>query len=142
MIITVTMNPAIDKTLDVENFTGGAVHRVTNVIQDAGGKGINVSKTVQALGGETIATGFLGGSAGRMIEHALNQLEIRHQFVHIEGETRTNVKVVDVTKDGFVTEFNDPGPTVTSGDVEKLAKTLDAFAGPSSIFVFSGSVPA
>ncbi|MCI9485951.1 MAG: 1-phosphofructokinase family hexose kinase [Lachnospiraceae bacterium] len=142
MIITVTMNPAIDKTLDVENFTGGAVHRVTNVIQDAGGKGINVSKTVQALGGETIATGFLGGSAGKMIEHALDELAIRHQFVDIEGETRTNVKVVDVTRAGFVTEFNELGPTVTSKDIQKLTRTLESYAGPSSIFVFSGSVPA
>ncbi|MCI8275945.1 MAG: 1-phosphofructokinase [Lachnospiraceae bacterium] len=142
MIITVTMNPAIDKTLDVKNFTAGAVHRVTNVIQDAGGKGINVSKTVQSLGGETIATGFLGGSAGKMIEHSLNELAIRHQFVQIEGETRTNVKVVDVTKAGFVTEFNEPGPTVTSAEIQKLTRTLESYAGPSSIFVFSGSVPA
>ena len=142
MIITVTMNPAIDKTLDVENFTGGAIHRVTKVIQDAGGKGINVSKMVHALGGETIATGFLGGSSGRMIENALDDMEIRHQFVHIDGETRTNVKVVDVTKKGFVTEFNEPGPTVTLRDIDELSRTLETYAGLSSIYVFSGSVPA
>ena len=142
MIITVTMNPAIDKTLEVKDFTGGAVHRVIKVIQDAGGKGINVSKTVHALGGKTIAAGFLGGSSGRMIEHALNELEIRHQFIHIDGETRTNVKVVDVTKKGFVTEFNEPGPTVTAQDIKALTKTLESYAGASSIFVFSGSVPA
>lgn len=142
MIVTVTMNPAIDKTLDVENFTGGTIHRVTKVIQDAGGKGINVSKTVHALGGETIATGFLGGSAGKMIEHALDELGIKHQFVYIEGETRTNVKVVDTAKKGFVTEFNEPGPTVTSRDIQTLTETLEKYAGPSTIFVFSGSVPA
>ncbi|QNM05407.1 1-phosphofructokinase [Qiania dongpingensis] len=142
MIVTVTMNPAIDKTLDVENFTGGTIHRVTKVIQDAGGKGINVSKTIHALGGETIATGFLGGSSGRMIEHALDELHIEHQFVYIEGETRTNVKVVDTTKKGFVTEFNEPGPTVTQRDIQTLTETLELYAGPSTIFVFSGSVPA
>ena len=142
MIITVTMNPAVDKTLDVENFTGGAVHRVTKVIQEAGGKGINVSKTVQALGGETIAAGFLGGSSGRMIEHALDEMSIRHEFIHIDGETRTNIKVVDTCREGFVTEFNEPGPVVTSRDIDALTQKLEEYAGPSSIFVFSGSAPA
>ena len=142
MIITVTMNPAIDKTLDVENFTGGSVHRVTKVIQDAGGKGINVSKAVQALGGETIAAGFLGGTAGRMIEHALDDLSIRHEFVHIDGETRTNIKVVDTAREGFVTEFNEPGPVVTPRNIDALAERLEELAGPSAIFVFSGSIPA
>lgn len=142
MIVTVTMNPAIDKTLDVENFTDGTLNRVTKVIQDAGGKGINVSKTIHALGGETIATGFLGGSAGKMIEHAMEELNIEHQFVYIEGETRTNIKVVDTAKEGVVTEINEPGPTVTSKDIQTLTETLELYAGPSTIFVFSGSVPA
>ena len=142
MIITVTMNPAIDKTLDVNGFQAGSVHRVTKVIQDAGGKGINVSKTIHALGGSTIATGFLGGNSGHMIEHALEDMDIGHDFIHIDGETRTNIKVVDTTKKGFVTEFNEPGPEITRQDIDALVKNLEELARPSSIFAFSGSVPA
>ena len=142
MIITVTMNPAIDRTLDVEDFTAGAINRVLKVTQDAGGKGINVSKTVHALGGDTIATGFLGGSSGKMIGHALSEMQIQHRFVYIDGETRTNIKIVDATREGMVTEINEPGPVVTSRDIQALTETLEFYAGPSAIFVFSGSVPA
>ena len=87
MIITVTLNPAVDKTADLERFDHGGLNRLTNIINDAGGKGINVSKTIQALGGETIATGFLGGSAGMMIENALNDLGIKHDFIKVSGNT-------------------------------------------------------
>lgn len=142
MIITVTMNPAIDKTLEIENLTVGRVHRVKRVIQDAGGKGINVSKCVKALGGETIATGFLGGTAGKMIAGALDDMGIRNSFVRIEGETRTNSKLVDIKNDNMVTEINEPGPEVTAKDLEALVEKLEFYASPSSIFTFSGSVPA
>lgn len=142
MIVTVTMNPAIDKTLDIENLEAGAVHRVKKLVMDAGGKGINVSKCVHALGGETVATGFVGGLAGKMIETALTEMGIIHSFVPIDGETRTNVKVVDLKNEGSVTEFNEPGPEITKANMDALQKKLENLAGPSTIFTFSGSVPA
>ncbi len=141
MIITVTMNPAIDKTVDVAKLNIGGLNRVTNIVQDAGGKGINVSKTVHALGGDTIATGFLGGDAGRMIEYSLSQLGIRHDFVSIEGETRTNTKIVDMSNANRITELNEPGPDVKKSELEELCVKLEQYAVPDSIFVFSGSVP-
>ncbi len=141
MIITVTMNPAIDKTVDVDALNIGGMNRVKSVIQDAGGKGINVSKTVHALGGETLATGFLGGDAGRMIKYSLSQLGINHDFVNIEGETRTNTKIIDNANNNKVTELNEPGPLISSEELEELCNKLEQYASPDNIFVFSGSIP-
>lgn len=141
MIITVTMNPAIDKTVDVAKLNIGGLNRVKNITQDAGGKGINVSKTIHALGGNTIATGFLGGDAGRMIDYSLSQLGIKHDFVSIDGETRTNTKIVDIENNNKVTELNEPGPYITNNELEELCLKLEQFATPGNIFVFSGSIP-
>ena len=141
MIITVTMNPAIDKTADVDNLRIGELNRVKNIIQDAGGKGINVSRTIHALGGDTIATGFLGGDAGKMIGLSLTQLNIKHDFVFIEGETRTNTKIIDKSNGNLVTELNEPGPDILPSELEQLCEKLEGYASPDNIFVFSGSIP-
>lgn len=95
MIVTVTMNPAIDKTVDIQRMEVGGLNRIQRVEMDAGGKGINVSKTIRALGGNSVATGFTGGNAGRIIEDVLKDQGITTDFVHVEGETRTNQKVVE-----------------------------------------------
>ncbi len=71
MIITVTMNPAIDKTVEIDKLLPGGLNRIKKVEYDAGGKGINVSKTIRELGGKSIATGFLGGNGGKTIEALL-----------------------------------------------------------------------
>lgn len=108
MIVTVTMNPAIDKTIDIERLERGGLNRIQNVEMDAGGKGINVSKTIKAMGGESIATGFLGGRSGKVIQDVLKEQGITSDFVWLEADTRTNTKVVEKT--GEVTELNEPGP--------------------------------
>ena len=97
MILTVTFNPAIDKTAEVDELIPGGLNRLRNVMQDAGGKGINVSKTIHALQGKSVATGFLAGSAGEYIRKVLNGLAIDNDFVWVEGMTRTNLKVLDHT---------------------------------------------
>ena len=140
MIITVTMNPAIDKTVDVTCFQHGALNRITNITRDAGGKGINVSKTVLELGGTSIATGFLAGDTDSFIEKFLNDYGIRTDFVHIEGETRTNTKVVE--PDGTLTELNEPGPSVTAHAMHQLIEKLEAFASQDTLVILAGSVPA
>ena len=83
MIITVTMNPAIDKTVDIQSFLHGGLNRITRTCQDAGGKGINVSKTIRHLGGETVAAGFVAGSTGEFIEKALKEYGIRTDFIPV-----------------------------------------------------------
>lgn len=140
MIITVTMNPAIDKTVDILRLERGELNRIQHVELDAGGKGINVSKTIKELGGESIATGFLGGNGGRIIEDVMKQYGICTDFIQIQGETRTNLKVVEQT--GEVTELNEPGPAVGTDDVNALIQKLEGYANPETLFVLAGSIPA
>ena len=140
MIITVTMNPAIDKTVEVENFRPCELNRIRRVEYDAGGKGINVSKTIHALGGESIAMGFLGGNTGKTIENVLDIESIRHDFVWVEGETRTNTKVFDCS--GGVTELNEPGPAITDEQIETLIQKICEHTDRNTLVVLAGSVPA
>ena len=140
MIVTVTMNPAIDKTIDIEELDRGGLNRIRHVEYDAGGKGINVSKTIRELGGKSIATGFIGGNAGKTIESVLNAQGIENDFVWVEGETRTNTKVVE--KNGTVTELNESGPQISKNQVEQLIVKLMNYAGENTLFVLAGSVPA
>lgn len=139
MIITVTMNPAIDKTVEVEALHTGRLNRIKKVEYDAGGKGINVSKTIHELGGESIATGFLGGNSGKTIQNVLDERHIRNDFIWVEGETRTNTKVIESS--GAVTELNEPGPVITEEQMDKLLKKLENYAKQTTLFILSGSIP-
>ncbi|MDD3253679.1 MAG: 1-phosphofructokinase [Lachnospiraceae bacterium] len=140
MIVTVTMNPAIDKTVDIDRMERGGLNRIKRIEVDAGGKGINVSKTIQALGGTSIATGFLGGNSGKLIQEVLIGQGIQHDFVMLQGETRTNTKVVESA--GEVTELNEAGLSVPDDKMQELLSKLEGYAGPETLFVLSGSVPA
>ena len=139
MIVTVTMNPAIDKTVDIDALERGGLNRIKKVEYDAGGKGINVSKTIRELGGTSVAAGFLGGNAGRTIESVLNEKGIQHDFIWVEGETRTNTKVFETT--GEVTELNEPGPEISPAQMEQLIKKLEEYAGAETLFILAGSIP-
>lgn len=139
MIITVTMNPAIDKTIDIHRFVHGGLNRITHMELDAGGKGINVSKTIQQLGGTSLATGFVGGAAGDRIEQTLKEYGIPTDFIRVEGETRTNTKVVE--ENGTVTELNEPGPYVSEKHIHELIQKLDSYASPDTLVVLAGSIP-
>ena len=140
MIVTVTMNPAIDKTVDITRLEKGDLNRIKRVEMDAGGKGVNVSKTIRALGGDSIATGFIGGNSGIIIKNVLSELGITTDFVMVEGETRTNLKVVE--EKGGVTELNEPGPQVSAGQLEELICRLEGYAAKDTLFVLAGSIPA
>lgn len=140
MIVTVTMNPAIDKTVDITRLEKGDLNRIKRVEMDAGGKGVNVSKTIRALGGDSIATGFIGGNSGIIIKNVLSELGITTDFVMVEGETRTNLKVVE--EKGDVTELNEPGPQVSAGQLEELICRLEGYAAKDTLFVLAGSIPA
>ncbi len=140
MIVTVTMNPAIDKTVDIGKFERGDLNRIKRVEIDTGGKGINVSKTIRELGGESIATGFVGGTSGTIIKQVLTDLGLRTDFVEVKGETRTNLKVVEET--GEVTELNEPGPEVSKDQLNDLLNRLEGYANPDTLFVLAGSIPA
>lgn len=139
MIVTVTMNPAIDKTVELDCLLRGGLNRIKRAVYDAGGKGINVSKTIKALGGESLATGFLGGNNGRTIANVLNGLSIDTDFVWTEGETRTNTKVFE--ENGMLTELNEPGPFIPEEKIEELTDKLKSLANENTLFVLSGSIP-
>lgn len=139
MVVTVTMNPAIDKTVEIDSLQPGGLNRIQKVEYDAGGKGINVSKTIHELGGESIATGFLGGNAGKTIESVLNEKKIQNDFIWVEGETRTNTKVYE--SNGNVTELNEPGPEIQKEQMEALFTKLEGYAGADTLFILAGSIP-
>ena len=138
-IITVTMNPAVDRTCHVDTMVIGGLNRLSNMSSDAGGKGINVSKMISVLGGTSIATGFLGGSAGREIMTVLLAHKIETDFVEIKSSTRYNLKVL--SKNHGITEFNEPGPVITPQESQALREKLIGYAEPDTIFAFSGSLP-
>lgn len=140
MIYTVTLNPALDKTVEIPSLTVDAVNRITSMRTDPGGKGINVSKVIQKLGGASVAAGILGGDAGRAILSALTEMGLTTLFHFVEGETRTNMKIID-PDNHTNTDINEPGVTVSEEILEKLLEELLAKVTKEDIVVISGSMP-
>lgn len=140
MIITVTLNPAVDKTIEIDDFKIGTVNRVRNLRVDAGGKGINVSKVIKSLGDTSKAVGILSGKSGSFIKEYLDKESIENDFTFTEGETRTNVKVVDKISHTN-TDINEYGPDVSDKDLEEVAKKFSEGLNDSSVIIFSGSIP-
>ncbi|MGO9903391.1 MAG: 1-phosphofructokinase family hexose kinase [Solirubrobacteraceae bacterium] len=140
MIITVTLNSALDKTLEVPNFTPGRRHRTVDQKTMPGGKGVNIARALKRLGQPVIATGLAGGATGNRIVEALNAESILNAFVRIREESRTNTAVLDPTT-GLHTEINERGPTVTLRELELFREKLLYLAKGASICVFAGSLP-
>jgi 1-phosphofructokinase/tagatose 6-phosphate kinase len=140
MIITVTLNAAIDKSLSVPNFRLGRRHRTVEQTTMPGGKGVNVARTLKTLGQPVIATGFAGGATGTRIVEQLTQESILNDFVRIRDESRTNTAVLDPTN-GEQTEINERGPEVTESEVELFRDKLLYLARGAAIVIFAGSLP-
>lgn len=140
MIYTVTLNPALDKTVEIPSLTIDAVNRITTVRTDPGGKGINVSKVISKLGGNSTAIGILGGETGRTILSALEDLQLVTRFHFVEGETRTNMKIIDPVQHTN-TDINEPGVTVSAEILDTLLQELLHELAPNDIVVISGSMP-
>jgi 1-phosphofructokinase family hexose kinase len=140
MIITVTLNPALDKTLEVPNFTPGRRHRSLDQVTMPGGKGVNVARAIKRLGQPVIATGLAGGATGSRIVEALHEESILNAFVGIREESRTNTAVLDPTT-GSHTEINERGPAVSVRELEMFREKLQYLAKGASICVFAGSTP-
>src|SRR5579863_4413931 len=140
MIITVTLNAAIDKSLSVPSFRLGRRHRTVERRALAGGKGVNVARMLKTLGEPVIATGFQGGPTGTQIVAQLAEESILQDFVRIREESRTNTQVVDPTT-GEQTEINEQGPGVEASEVEQFREKLLYLARGAAIVVFAGSLP-
>jgi 1-phosphofructokinase/tagatose 6-phosphate kinase len=140
MIVTVTLNAAIDRTLTVPNFQRGQRHRASEGVTLAGGKGINVARALKAFGVPVVATGLVGGQTGTRIVEELTNEAILNDFVHIEGESRTSTAVVDPTG-GTYTEINEWGPAVHEEELEMLLEKLHYLTQGAELVVFAGSLP-
>jgi 1-phosphofructokinase family hexose kinase len=140
VIITVTLNAAIDKSLSVPNFRLGRRHRTVEQQTLAGGKGVNVARTLKTLGAPVIATGLAGGPTGTRIVEQLTEESILNDFVRIREESRTNTAVHDPTT-GQQTEINERGPAVTEREIELFRDKLMYLSGGAELVVFAGSLP-
>lgn len=140
MIYTVTLNPAIDKTVVIEEFKAGTVNRITTMREDAGGKGVNVSKCLKKLGADTVAVMILAGAAGKRLSTMLNDRKIPMLRIPAEGENRTNLKIIDPVNHTN-TDINEPGPKIDEDLLETLKEKLGKSVGKGDIVVLSGSLP-
>jgi 1-phosphofructokinase/tagatose 6-phosphate kinase len=140
MILTVTLNPALDRTMTVPSFQVGFRHRATETVMLPGGKGINVARAAKGLGRPVIATGFIGGRKGDQIVADLNDEGILCDFVRVAGESRISTAVVDPAAN-TVTEINEQGPELQPVDLERLHEKLDYLGKAADVVVFAGSVP-
>lgn len=140
MIYTVTLNPALDKTVTVPGLTVDEVNRIVEVREDPGGKGINVSKVIAKLGGKSCALALLGGTVGEKIKGMLERDGIDVWAFEVQGETRTNLKVVDPKLDTH-TDINEPGPEITIATLDEMLEALVASISRGDIVVLSGSLP-
>lgn len=142
MILTVTLNAAVDKTYRVENFTLDRVHRPSEWRIVAGGKGVNVARVYQTLGGKAVATGFLGGHNGRFIAQSLREEGIAADFVRTGEESRICIAIVDPVN-RTQTEVNEVGPNVTPREIAQLKARFERLTTetPFAFATLSGSAP-
>ncbi len=140
MILTVTLNAAIDKRYVVEEFQKGAVNRVKECAYVPGGKGLNVSKPAAVVGAEVVATGFVGGYAGNYIEDSLKDYHVKSAFYHLKAESRSCINIWD-EKNQVQTEFLEPGFTVSEEEFLGFAEKFKGLVKEADVVAMSGSVP-
>lgn len=139
MILTVTLNPSIDRRYNLKNFKKGKVYRATDVQYTAGGKGLNVTKVIKAFNEPVIATGFIGGRSGEYIVEQLNIMGVKHEFVFINGETRSCIAIL--SDDGSQTEILERGPSISANEVLEFYELYRELIRDVDIVCASGSIP-
>jgi 1-phosphofructokinase/tagatose 6-phosphate kinase len=140
VILTVTLNAAVDRTVAVPNFHLGHRHRAVETRTMAGGKGVNIARALRLLGRPVIATGLAGGATGTRLLDELREESVLTAFTRIAGESRTNLAVIDPTT-GEQTEINERGPELGEDDIERFTERLLYLARGARICVLAGSVP-
>lgn len=141
MIYTLTLNPAIDRTVYVDEVNFKDVTRVKKVTREAAGKGINVSKVIDSMNQKSKCVAFAGGRNGEFISDALCEKEIPYMIIQLEGNTRENIKVIPNDK-GNVLELNESGCEIPADRLDKMYSYLDEYLIEDDILVLSGSVPS
>ena len=140
MITSISLNPSIDRTLVVEQFTAGGLNRVISRNDVAAGKGINVALAVSALGIDSECIGFMYKESGALFEKRLMANSTAYDFIWCEGSARTNIKVFDRVN-GVITELNESGITITEQDLARMVDLVTAHAENSDYLVLAGSLP-
>lgn len=140
MIFTVTLNPAVDRELTVDEIAYNTVLRASKWQVDCGGKGFNVARMLKSLGVASVALGFAAGKTGELLEEKLQALGIETDFVWIDGETRTNVSIVTAANDHYM-KVNEPGPTISKGDLTQLVQKVTERSKAGDWWVLAGSLP-
>jgi 1-phosphofructokinase family hexose kinase len=140
MILTVTLNAAIDRTVAVPSFRQGHRHRAVEASTVAGGKGVNVARALKLLDRPVIATGLAGGPTGARLMERLAEESILTDFTWIAGESRTNLAVIDPTT-GEQTEINERGPDVSAEELERFLEKLLYLARGARLCAIAGSLP-
>ncbi|MCP9486097.1 MAG: 1-phosphofructokinase family hexose kinase [Gaiellaceae bacterium MAG52_C11] len=140
MIVTVTLNAALDRTLTVPSFQRGHRHRASQVLTLAGGKGINVARALKRLDVPVVATGLAGGRTGTRIVEELTAEAILNDFVRISEESRASTAVVDPMENSY-TEINEWGPLVSEVELEMLREKLHYLSRGADFVVFAGTLP-
>ena len=140
LIVTVTMNAAIDRTLTVPNFQRGHRHRASEALTLAGGKGINIARALKRLDVPVVATGLAGGPTGTRIVEELTTEAILNDFVRIADESRTSTAVIDPMANSY-TEINEQGPHVQPDELDFLMEKLHYLSRSADLVVFAGSLP-
>jgi 1-phosphofructokinase len=140
MILTVTLNAAVDRTLVVPSLTLGHRHRASEGVTLAGGKGINVARGLRTLGVPVLATGFAGGRNGDTIRDGLSEAAIPFDLVEIEGHSRTSTAIIDPMT-GTQTEINEYGPEVSQAEAREFSRRLEHLMEYATAVVFAGSLP-
>lgn len=139
MIITVTLNPSLDRTLEVEHLTRGAVLRTSAPTLQAGGKGVNVTRALTANGIPSIAVLPVGGSEGSELTALLERAEVSTRLVPVAGRTRSNISLAE--RDGTVTKLNEPGSALADDEFAAIVTVVSNAAQAGDWVVISGSVP-
>lgn len=138
-VLTVTLNPALDKTVSLDSFEVGGLNRVKELRVDPGGKGINVAKVLQHFAEPVIATGLAGGHSGSQLLGHLDELNINQKFIEVSSETRTNLKIVDLEKK-LTTEINEKGAEVTEEETQSFLEIFDRCLDQATVLVLGGSL--
>lgn len=139
-VITVTLNPALDKTITIDELKSGGLNRVTDMRIDPGGKGINVAKVLKRFGVNVTAAGVIAGYQGEFILKYLEEEKIDAKFIKVDGETRTNLKVIE-NKTKITTEFNEQGFILNDEVIAKFEQELHGLLDCAEYLVLSGSLP-
>ncbi len=140
MIVTVTLNPSLDRTLAVSTLVRGEVIRADSTIEDPGGKGVNVTRFLTTRGSNSVAVLPVGGSIGRGLIGLLDEADIPYRAIPITGRTRANVTVVE--PDGTTTKLNEPGPDLTGTELDALVAAVAELVTAGGWVVVAGSLPA